>query len=183
MFSSAVFVLIIIGAFAIMQTPYFLQQKNPFAFSFNLEIHCIVEHYRNGTLISITNHPMTVTTYGKNQIEQLLGDNSDLGLSYIGLSNDETAVSTAWTELPSEITANGLGRAQATYTSTGDGTWNMSKTFTASGTQSCCLYGVYSNSYASGQTTLCLAEQQGSGSRKNLVSGDTIAVTIQGTVS
>lgn len=157
--------------------------SDAFWFKANATFHLEAIQERNGSLIASSYHPMTITTYGKNQIEQLLGDNSDLGLAYFGLSNDETAVNVAWTELPSEITANGLGRAVAAYTSTGDGTWNMTKTWTATGTQSCCLYGVYSNSYAGGQTTLCLAEQQTSSARKNLVASDTLKMTVQGTVA
>ncbi len=178
-------VLIILTAFFIIQAPIWLNNhKNPFGIaSFNIEWHCWIRHYRNGVLLSETYHVMTITTYGQNQIEQLLGDNSDLGLSYFAVSNNETAVSTSWTELPNEVTSNGLERAAATYASTGTGTWTMTKTWTATGTQSCCLYGVYSNTYAAGQTTLCLAEQQGASARKNLISGDTLQMQVAGTVS
>jgi len=155
-----------------------LEQFN--TFTIHYEFHCWIEHWRDGELISRTYHALTLTTYGKNQMEQLLGGEVTDAFKYHGCSNNETAVDVAWTALPDEIVANGLERSVATYANTGDGTWNMTNTWTASGSQSACLYGVYSESSGS---NLCLAEQQGSGNRKNLISGDTLKMTVQGTVS
>jgi len=151
------------------------------AFTVEYEFHCWIEHYdKDGNLLSITCHPMTMVNYGKNQTKELLGNETVLGFKYFCCSNDETAVDVTWTVLPSEIAANGLERHAATYLDTGLGTWNMTWTWTASGSQSACLYGVCSESTGS---NLCLAEQQGSGARKNLVAGDTLKMTVQGTVS
>lgn len=170
-----------VAIFALVGEQYV--SENPFGFfTINIEFHCIVEQYApDGTFVSMTTHAMTIVNYGKDQIEQLLGDNSDLGLSYFCLSNNETAVSTAWTTLPDEITTGGLARAQAAYVSTGTGTWNMTYTWTCTVAQGVCLYGVCSNAGTS--ATLCLAEQQGSGARKNLDVGSTLKMTVQGTVS
>lgn len=149
-------------------------------FKAHAEFHLIIEQFRNGILLSVTTHPMNITTYGKDQIEQLLGGNTANALKYHCCSNNETAVSLAWTALPDEINSNGLSRALATYLSTGTGAWNMTNTWTATGTQPCCLYGVCSESSGS---NLCLAEQQGSDNRKNLNAGDTLKMTVQGSVS
>jgi len=72
-----------------------------------------------------------------------------------------------------------LARASGTITDTGDGTANCSKTFTASATRSTKLYG-YSYDSTGG---LIAAEQQGTGSQKNLIDGDTLKVTVQMAIS
>jgi len=149
-------------------------------FEVDAEFHCWIMHYRNGKLISVTYHPMTLTDYGKDQIEKLLAGESTDPFKYFACSNSSDSVSTSWTSLPGEITGNGLARTAATYTNTGTGTWNMTVTWTATGTVSTKLYGVYAT--ASGDT-LCLAEQQGEANQKNLQSGDTLKMVVQGSVS
>ena len=144
------------------------------------EFHCWIMHYRNGELISVTYHPMTLTDYGKDQIEKLLAGESTNPFKYFACSNSSDSVSTSWTSLPGEITGNGLARTAATYTDTGTGTWNMTVTWTVTGANSTKLYGVYAT--ASGDT-LCLAEQQGEANQKNLQSGDTLKMVLQGSVS
>jgi len=150
------------------------------AFTIYYEFHCWIEQYRDGKLISKTYHAMTLTDYGKDQMEKLLGGDSTYAFKYHACSNDSTAVDVAWTTLPNEITTDGLARAVATYASTGTGTWNMTNTWTVTGSNSTKLYGVYSESTGA---NLCLAEQQGVGNQKNVVAGDTIKMTVQGTVS
>jgi len=144
------------------------------------EFHCWIMHYRNGKLISVTYHPMTLTDYGKEQMEKLLAGESTNPFKYFACSNSSDSVDTSWTSLPGEITGNGLARTAATYTDTGTGTWNMTVTWTATGTVSTKLYGVYAT--ASGNT-LCLAEQQGQDNQKNLQSGDTLKMVLQGSIS
>lgn len=140
----------------------------------------VVEQYRDGKLIARSVHAMTVTNFGKDWVEQQLftDTNYTTNALFISTSNDETSVSTAWTILPNEITANGLERAEGTYTSTGVGACNITKTFSVSDTQSCCLYGINAGAYDGYANSLIAAEQQGSGARKNLVAGDTLAVTV-----
>ena len=76
-----------------------------------------------------------LTTIGLNWIEDQLGDSPATDpAKWISLSTDDTAVSAGWTEIISEIAANGLERAEGAYASTGDGVWTISKTFTATGT-------------------------------------------------
>lgn len=83
----------------------------------------------------ISHHPATITTIGKNWIEDQLGDTpSTQPANYISVSSSTSSPSSAWTQIPSEIATNGLSRALGTYASTGDGTWTITKEFTASGT-------------------------------------------------
>lgn len=68
---------------------------------------------------------------------QVSGTASTSTAQWIGLSTSVTAVSATDTSLPSEITANGLGRAQATYAHTvGSTTYTLTELFTATGSQS-----------------------------------------------
>ena len=136
------------------------------------ELHMTVEQWRNGELVSRTTHPMTLTTLGKNWLEGIIGNAVGADVAkYIACSNSSTAFSDAWSAIPSEITTDGLARAAGTYASTGDGTWNVTKTFSVSGTNSTKLYGLY---YASTGNYLLAAEQQGAGAQKNLLSGDSL---------
>jgi len=147
------------------------------------ELHMTVEQWRNGELISSTYHTMTLTTLGKNWIADKLtgasGTNFLKNATYISVSNASDSFSAAWTDIPSEIADGGLARASGTITDTGDGTANCTHTFTASATRSTKLYG-YSYHTTGG---LIAAEQQGTGSQKNLISGDTEKITVQGTIS
>jgi hypothetical protein len=164
---------------------YFPLVSNSMTIASHNEFHCWIEHFRNGKLLSATYHAMTITNFGKNQTRDLLGGVNTYSMLYLGCSNDASAADAAWTELPSEITANGLARALGSYVldDTGNGKWNVTYTWTASGTQSTRMYGVYSRSYAAGQTTLCYVEQQGAGAVKNLLADDTLKMTVQGTSS
>lgn len=150
---------------------------------FNLELHMLVQHFRDGKLISQTYHPMTLTNFGKDWIANKtagLNGNWNLNATYIGCSNDSSSVDVTWTVLPNEITTNGLARSQGSITDTGTGTWNCTVTFQATGTVSTKLYGYYLD--ASGNT-LIAAEQQGVSNQKNLQNGDTLTITIQGSIS
>ena len=136
------------------------------------ELHMTVEQWRNGELVSRTTHPMTLTTLGKNWLEGIIGNAVGADVAkYIACSNSSTAFSDAWSAIPSEITTDGLARAAGTYASTGDGTWNVTKTFSVSGTNSTKLYRLY---YASTGNYLLAAEQQGTSAQKNLLGGDTL---------
>jgi len=150
-----------------------------------VELHMRVEHWRDGKILSVTEHPMTLTNFGKNWIaDKLSGASSDFFMNnatWIGMSNSTSAVDKAWTILPDEITTDGLARAQGTVTDTGTGTWNVTKTFSVTGIASTKLYGLYLNAYNG--ATLLAAEQQGEANQKNLASGDTLKITIQGSVS
>jgi hypothetical protein len=147
------------------------------------EVDLLVQHYRHGQLIAESRGAGTLTTWGKNWIEQELSgtNNATQSALYLGDSNDAGAPSAAWTELPSEITSNGLERQLGTYVSTGDGTWNVTKTKAVTGTQSTQLWGLYATSYADQHGTLIAADS--TPDQKNTVNGDTLAETWQITVS
>lgn len=152
-------------------------------FNSTSELHCLIQQFRNGTLISWTYHAMSETNFGHNQTRDLLGGVNTNAMLYLANSNDTGAFDATWTALPAETVSDGLGRALGTYTldPTGNGKWNITLTWTADHPISAQLYGVYSQSHAAGVNTLCYAEQQGSGNVKNLAAGDTLAMTIQGT--
>lgn len=152
--------------------------------SIPFELHMTVMHFRNGKLLSKTYHAMTLTDFGKNWIADKLSGASSTNFmanaTYIGCSNSSQSVDTSWTSLPDEITTDGLARAKGSVTDTGTGTWNCTKTFSVTGTNSTKLYGYYLD--ASGNT-LIAAEQQGTSNQKNLQNGDTLQITIQGSIS
>jgi hypothetical protein len=165
----------------------------------NLTLHVWSTLIRNGTIISQTYHTMTKTSQGIEWLQsKIVGTDpnnatinawikENANATYIGLSADTSSVSASWCILPSEITSNGLGRANGAITYTGSGTWNCTYSFSVTGTQSVQEYGYYIDSYAGTLTgtsaTLIGAEQQGSGAVKNCIAGDTLIVTVQGTLT
>lgn len=155
----------------------------------NVELHLLAQQYRGSVLISESYHAMSLMNVGgKDWIADKLfnsgGTNVTKYAMYIGVSNDSSSVDTAWTYIPNEITDGGLERALASFTDTGTGIFNLTKSFSVTATRSTKLYGLYYDTYANAaQSTLVAAEQQGTGSQKNLVNGDTLVVTIQGTIS
>lgn len=95
-----------------------------------------------------------------------------VGLCYIALSNDTVGETAASTTLSTEITTNGLGRAIGTYAhTTGTNTTTISKTFTASGTQSAQKAALFT-AVSAGTMNHVLSFTQ-----RNLISGDTLAIT------
>lgn len=69
--------------------------------------------------------------------QQISGSASTADGQWIALSTSSTAPSVSDTALASEITTNGLGRAQGTFAHTsGTATYTVSYTFTATGIQS-----------------------------------------------
>jgi len=69
-------------------------------------------------------------------IELQLGSDSPTAVAaqWISLSLDATAPAAGWTQIPAEIVADGLERADGTYGSTGIGAWEIVHEFTASAT-------------------------------------------------
>jgi len=150
-------------------------------FSVPFELHMTVEQWRDGELVSSTYHAMSLTNLGKDWLEGIIGNavGSDVA-KYIACSNASDSFSAAWTAIPGEITTGGLARAAGTYASTGTGTWNITKTFSVTATNSTKLYGLY---YASSGSYLLAAEQQGTANQKNLLAGDSLKITVQGSIS
>jgi hypothetical protein len=152
--------------------------------SLTAQVDCLIQHCRDGELIAESRGAGTLTTWGKNWIEQQISGtlNTTQSALHLGDSNDASAPSAAWTELPSEITTNGLERALGSYVSTGDGTWNVTKTKSVTGTQSTQLWGLYASTIAgTGKDTLIAADS--TPDQKNCVSGDTLTETWQISVS
>lgn len=109
---------------------------------------------------------------------EVYGSGSAAALDYVACSNDTLTETSDSTTLSSEITTNGLARAQGTYAHTnGTSTATISKTFTATGAQSvqkCALF----NDASSGTMHHALSFTQ-----RSLQSGDSLAVTFTITLS
>lgn len=117
-----------------------------------------------------------VTNAGLNWAADILGNTSTPSVNaqcnYIALTNTAITPAAGDTTLSGEISSNGLSRAQATYAHTSNATtFTLSKTFTATGTQSAQAGGVFT---AASVGTMCYEDTFTSAS---LVSGDTLAVT------
>lgn len=116
----------------------------------NLEIHCDMYHYRDGILIKHSHHAGVLTNTGKDFIEGKIGNsafaNNTVFANYISLSNSTDSPSATWVILPDEITTGTMARTLGTYVSTGVGTWNVSKSFSPSETNSTRLVGLNWNS-------------------------------------
>ena len=103
---------------------------------FSIEIHVTTYIQRVGDPEPVfwSYHAGVLTTIGKNWIEDQLGDSPAADpAKWVSLSTSASSPSAAWTQIPTEIVANGLERAAGTYASTGDGVWTISHQFTASG--------------------------------------------------
>lgn len=100
------------------------------------------------------------------------------GLNFIALSNDTLTETSASTTLSTEIAANGLTRAQGTYAhSGGTSTATISKTFTATGAQSCQKAALFT-AVSAGTMNHALSFAQ-----RALQTGDTISISFTVTIS
>lgn len=100
------------------------------------------------------------------------------GFSFIALSNDTLTETSASTTLSTEIAANGLTRAAATYAhTTGASTATLAKTFTATGAQQAQKAALFTL-VAVGVMNHALSFTQ-----RTLASSDTLAITFTITVS
>lgn len=142
---------VLIGAF------YLGTLKNEPSLALGLEIHVTMYHYDQwGSLLDKSHHAGVLTNHGKDWItDKLGGAGSYWGLNgtFIAVSNSTDAPSAAWTVIPAEITTGGLGRATGSYVDTGTGTWNITKTFSISGSNDARLAGLYYN--ATGNSLIC----------------------------
>jgi len=117
-----------------------------------------------------------LTNIGKDWIETSLSSTNTSKAIHMSESNDATDPPLAsWTILPSEITSNGLDRQAGTYTSTGTGTWNVTKTKTVTGIQSTQLWGLNWEPTDNSDSNLLAADS--GPSQKNCVAGDTLVET------
>lgn len=106
-----------------------------------------------GKEILVTSKDNLLVDNGKNYIRTQIGSGGAVASnssSYISLSNSTDSPAAGWVQIPSEISTNGLARAQGTYAANGTGAWNMTYTWTATGSQDAQLTGL---NYASGNTS------------------------------
>lgn len=91
--------------------------------------------------------PNLITNSGANRIRGLLNGSiaNPAEIANLSLSNDAGAADAGWSELPVEITTNGLDRATAAagLVNNGTGKFNITHTWTATDTQSCQLIGTH----------------------------------------
>ena len=137
----------------------------------------IIRHYRNGKLIDEEEITNTITNAGKAKVAGLINEVTSGGFKWIALGSGTTAATANDTALESEITGNGLGRAQATCsrvtTDVSNDTAQLVHTWTASGTQSVTEAGIFDTSTANAGTML--ARQ--TFTAKNLEANDSLEVT------
>jgi hypothetical protein len=97
--------------------------------------------FKDGLLISESGN--LITDLGEDWIRDWVGlagagnTTARSAAMYISLSNDASP-SASWTKLPNEVAANGFTRAVgdvAEWDNSGDAAFNVTKTFTATGTQ------------------------------------------------
>lgn len=137
----------------------------------------IEHHSADGTLLNTETVHNLIINAGRVQYHTQLFGTTGLatnGHNYIALSNDTATETAASTTLSNEITLNGLGRAQGTVTlPTGSGTQTtISKVFTATGTQSAQKMALF-NASSAGVMNHVLSFTQ-----RNLISGDTLTITV-----
>jgi hypothetical protein len=127
-----------------------------------------VVQIRNGFVVGYWVHAATLTNIGKDFYEGKMYNpsftNTTSYAQYIGCSDDAGVVSATNRQLAAEIATNGLQRAAGTYASTGTGTCNQTRTFTATNAQT-----VQKNSASLAWTD--------TSAQKSLASGDTLRVT------
>ena len=135
---------------------------------------------RNGEVTYFYESHNLITNQGKDMIAKMVsgGSGSGTGLNpnganYIALTTDSTAPSATDTSLASEISTNGLQRAQGAWSHTnGTNPFTVSKTFTASGSftavQKAGLFNAASGGGMLAANTF---------SSVNLISGDQITIT------
>ena len=99
--------------------------------------HIVLTIHRVDGSIEVYETDNTVMTNGKTYVRDALTDGATVAeVQYIALSTDTTATPPAtWTNLPSEVTGNGLDRATGALSDDGDTGFKVEKTFTATAQQ------------------------------------------------
>jgi len=151
---SSLIISLILISYSLSSLFYVDQDLPEDGLNLGLEVHVTMRHWRAGILLSTSHHPGTLTNLGANWIEDQLGDSPSTDpAKWIAVSNSTDSPSSAWTVLPAEITTGGLGRSAGSYTDDGTGAWNISYTFSITGSNDARLAGLYFN--ASGNSLLC----------------------------
>ncbi len=137
----------------------------------------IVHRNKEGEILHEEKKHNMIVKAGRDWLCAIMGDTftGHAPSKYIALSNDGTAITLDDTTIASEIVANGLSRAIGTYQNhaAGGRTYEITKTFTATGAQSCQKSGLFDAS-SSGSLLAALLFTQ-----VNLNTNDTLAITWQ----
>ncbi len=97
--------------------------------------HVSIKAYRDGALFYEYEDHNLITTNGSRRIRNFLGwDNETGATEYLSLSNDAAPLK-GWTELPGEISGNGLARALGTVAVFNSTAFTVNYEWTASGAQ------------------------------------------------
>lgn len=116
-----------------------------------------------------------VTSAGKAQIALLIGDASATPFTYLAVGTATTAVAVGQTALGAEITDTGLARASGTVsrttTTVTNDTYQITYTWTASGSKTVEEVGVFNASSAGTMLSRALT------TTKSIVNGETLATT------
>ena len=93
----------------------------------------------------VQGEPNLITEGGANRIRGHLNGSLTDGITIANLSLSDSADSPSaqWTELPVEITTNGLDRNTGTMANNGTGAFNITYTWTATASQDCQLIGTH----------------------------------------
>ena len=130
---------------------------------------------KNGIIKTDITALNSVVTVGKGLITSRLGQSSDAVVVYIAVGTSNTAVSAGQTALIGEISTNGLSRALGTFsqqtTTTTNDTFQVTKTFSVSGTSTIEEVGIFNAS--SGVTMLSRALT----GAISVVNGDQLIIT------
>lgn len=107
---------------------------------FTIQGKVVVEAYHydeEGTYVRFYYYKSSnlIVDIGLDWIELQLGSDSSTAVAaqWISLSSDTGTPAAAWTQIPVEIVAGGLERADGAYLSTGVGIWTIANMFTATG--------------------------------------------------
>lgn len=146
----------------------------------------LVEVERDGEIFYTCSTHNIVTNIGDEYHEQALTNLTYTSFEgvpiYVSVSNTTDALSTAWTQIPDEITTGGLARVEGTYTSLGIGYWKISHEFTASANHTAVQ--TMGLNWKTGDTDNCLFAT-GNFTAVDLegTSGDKITITWTGTAT
>jgi len=142
--------------------------------SFGPHGYVVVSVMRDGAEVYHHEDHNLITSAGKDLIAPQIGSTSPgaNGANYIALTNTAVTPASGDTTLSGEIATNGLSRAQGTYAHTvGTNTFTITKTFTATGSQSAQAAGLFT---ASSSGTM-MAEN--TFTQVSLANGDQLTIT------
>lgn len=138
--------------------------------------HIVAEHWRNGELLERTERDNTITNAALAVISGLVGNTgSQTAFGYLAIGTSATAPAASQTALVAETAVSGLVRSSATVTRTTtaqtNDTLSLAHTWTAGGTAAINEVGIFND------PTVGVMLGRALTTAKNLLSGDTLAIT------